>query len=356
MEKNGNEFNYEYDINKKLVKKSNIKFKKFNLKEKTFLKYNNNIDFLLSDFNKGKPEVLFFKKNKNLFESIRFSPIGLNNQQNSANKNKLKNSRKFNFDMPKYDSNNEINNNDNEQNDKDENSNYTYEVNNEDDKFKYDFILKQSKVNLKNSKIESKPKTSVKNKKNNSKFNNYSQIKKKRNKNINIRYKSAPYKCPIKKDGIKYIQPLFIIDNSIDFNNEKIKIKSNQTKLNKNVNSEPNNIIIDNEEINTNTNENNDIIEKNIVKTSNINKINEIQNQDEPQYDGNILHSSIILNNSVGSQKKSALPIVGENKSSRNKVTSSFIDHSKSLNKNEINENNLGNSINVGISGKKEAD
>jgi hypothetical protein len=58
----------------------------------------------------------------------------------------------------------------------------------------------------------------------------------------------------------------------------------------------------------------------------------------------------------VGSQKKSALPIVGENKSSRNKVTSSFIDHSKSLNKNEINENNLGNSINVGISGKKEAD
>jgi hypothetical protein len=354
IENNENEFNCLYDINKNLIKKSNVKFKKFNLKEKTFLKYNNSIDFILSDFNKGKPEVLFFKKNKNLFESIRFSPKGLNNQQNSANKNKLKNSRKFNFDMPKYDMNmNHEINSDNEQNDEDENSSNNYEVNNEDDKFEDDFILKQSKINLKNSKIESKPKTSVKNKKNDSKFKNYSQIKKRRNKDINKRYKSAPYRCPIKKEAIKYIQPLFIIDNSINFKKEKIQIKPNQTSLNKNVNSEPNNIIIDNVEINTNTNENNDIIEQNIVKTSKINKINEIQNQDEPQYDGNVLHSSIILNNSIGSQKKSALPIVGDNKSSRNKIASSFIDHSKSLNKNDINENNLGNSINVGISGKK---
>ena len=44
-----NEFNYEYDIDENLIKKSEVKFKRFNLREKTFMKYNKKIDFLLTE-------------------------------------------------------------------------------------------------------------------------------------------------------------------------------------------------------------------------------------------------------------------------------------------------------------------
>jgi hypothetical protein len=159
MEKNGNEFNYEFDINKKLVKRSNIKFKKFNLKEKTFLKYNDSLDFLLTDFNKVRPEVLFFKKNKNIFKSFQFYPKLLN-QNSLNNKNKLKKSQKFNFDMPKYDSCIQTDNENNENvpiNNEDKNSSYYCDENKNDEdinnpNYEVDLFLKQSNINLKNPK------------------------------------------------------------------------------------------------------------------------------------------------------------------------------------------------------------
>ena len=45
--------------------------------------------------------------------------------------------------------------------------------------------------------------------------------------------------------------------------------------------------------------------------------------------------------------------MVGDNKSSRNKITSSFIENSNNFNKNIIEQKNLGKSINSGIGGKK---
>jgi len=353
MEKNGNEFNYEYDINKNLVNKSNIKFKKYNLKEKTFLKYNDSLDFLLTDFNKVKPEVLFFKKNKNIFKSFQFYPKLLNQMNSLNNKNKLKKSKKFNFDMPNYDSNVQTDNENIENvpiNNEDKNSSYYLENNQRDEDInnqnnEVDLFLKQSNISLKNSKN----KKALKSKKNNHKAINMivdsSKKKKERNKDVDLSvYKFKPYK-PVKViDSRKYIKPLFIIDNSIDFSNKNIQINPNQTKLNDNLS---NNIII--EEINTNANQN---VEENIVKNSNL--INDIKKKEEdPQYDGSLLKSSIILNNSIGSQKKGALPMVGDNKSSRKKITSSFIENSNNFNKNNIEQKNLGKSINSGIGGKK---
>ena len=72
-----NEFNYEYDIDENLIKKSEVKFKRFNLREKTFMKYNKKIDFLLTDFNRGRPEILVYKSNRNYFNSIFFSAENL---------------------------------------------------------------------------------------------------------------------------------------------------------------------------------------------------------------------------------------------------------------------------------------
>ena len=408
MEKNGNEFNYEYDINRKLVKKSNIKFKKFNLKEKTFLKYNDSLDFVLTDFNKIKPEVLFYKKNKNKFKSFYFNPKILNNQQDSLN-NKLKSSQKFNFDMPKYESYLQTDYAIYFENDDDNLSCHDYEVNDYNEKInnkndEVDIFLNQS-VNLQNSKIVKKPKVLKSKKNNKSKLKNsikeslLKNSKKELNKEPDLnKYKPKLYLPKRIYDNTKYIRPLFIMDNSIiDFstislNPKQTKLNNNskQTKLDNNPkpiklennnlqinldnnpkpiklennnlqinldnnpkpikldNNEPNEIII--EEINTNTNQN---LEENIIKNSNLKKMDDNKNNEDYKYEGSLLKSSIILNNSIGSQKKSALPMVGDNKSSRNKIASSFINDSKNFNKNELEQRNLGDSINVGMGGKK---
>ena len=407
MEKNGNEFNYEYDINKKLVKKSNIKFKKFNLKEKTFLKYNDSLDFVLTDFNKVKPEVLFYKKNKNKFKSFHFNPKILNTQTDTSN-NKLKNSQKFNFDMPKYDSYLQTDYAIYFDNDDDNLSCHDYEVNDYNEKInnknddEVDIFLNQS-MNLQNSKIVKKSKVLKSKKNNKSKLKNsikeslLKSSKKEINKKPDLnKKKPKPYLPKRIFDNNKYMKPLIIMDNSIvlstiSLNPKQTKLKDNpkQIKLDNNPkqinlvnndlqinldnnlkpinldnndlqiklenkskpikldNNESNNIIID--EINPNINQN---LEENIIKNSNLKKSDDNKNKEDYKYEGSLLKSSIILNNSIGSQKKSALPIVGD-KSSRNKIASSFINDSKNFNKNDIEQRNLGDSINVGMGGKK---
>ena len=407
MEKNGNEFNYEYDINKKLVKKSNIKFKKFNLKEKTFLKYNDSLDFVLTDFNKVKPEVLFYKKNKNKFKSFHFNPKILNTQTDTSN-NKLKNSQKFNFDMPKYDSYLQTDYAIYFDNDDDNLSCHDYEVNDYNEKInnknddEVDIFLNQS-MNLQNSKIVKKSKVLKSKKNNKSKLKNsikeslLKSSKKEINKQPDLNKKKPKLYLPKRIfDNNKYMKPLIIMDNSIvlstiSLNPKQTKLKDNpkQIKLDNNPkqinlvnndlqinldnnqksinldnndlqiklenkskpikldNNESNNIIID--EINPNINQN---LEENIIKNSNLKKSDDNKNKEDYKYEGSLLKSSIILNNSIGSQKKSALPIVGD-KSSRNKIASSFINDSKNFNKNDIEQRNLGDSINVGMGGKK---
>ena len=67
-------FNYKYNTNSDSVEISKLPYHKINFKEKTFLPYKEDIDFLLSDFNKQNPEVVFYLKNKNKIEIINYDP------------------------------------------------------------------------------------------------------------------------------------------------------------------------------------------------------------------------------------------------------------------------------------------
>ena len=67
-------FNYKYNTFLNTIEFSKVPYRKYNFKEKTFLSYKNNIDYILPDFNKQHPEVVFFVKNKNKIEAIDYEP------------------------------------------------------------------------------------------------------------------------------------------------------------------------------------------------------------------------------------------------------------------------------------------
>ena len=81
-----------------------------------------------------------------------------------------------------------------------------------------------------------------------------------------------------------------------------------------------------------------------VLKNNNINNYNNLAT-----YDGKLLKSSIIIDNKSGKLKDSNLPLVNPK---RPLIKSNFI-ISGNFNKNNITKENLGNSINVGISGIK---
>ena len=71
----GNQFlNYKYNPYTNLIEASNVPYKEFNFKEKTFLKYNKCVDYILPDFKKHLPEVVFYLKNKSKVEKVKFWP------------------------------------------------------------------------------------------------------------------------------------------------------------------------------------------------------------------------------------------------------------------------------------------
>ena len=67
-------YNYKYNIDTNNIESSNIPFEEYNFKEKTFLPYNNNVDYILPDFNRNHPEVIFYQKNKNKVSLIKYKP------------------------------------------------------------------------------------------------------------------------------------------------------------------------------------------------------------------------------------------------------------------------------------------
>ena len=78
---------------------------------------------------------------------------------------------------------------------------------------------------------------------------------------------------------------------------------------------------------------------------------NKIKNYDELEnYDGKLLKSFIIIDNKSGVLKNNDLPLVNPKK---NLIKSNLVSSGGNFNKNNINIENLGNSINVGISGIK---
>ena len=97
--------NCKYNIEANLIEETNIPFHDFNYKEKTFLTYNKNVDYLLPDFNRQHPEVTFYVKNKERFEKINYLPTEINENKNYIQKNKY-NERNYDFNMPGIQSSN----------------------------------------------------------------------------------------------------------------------------------------------------------------------------------------------------------------------------------------------------------
>ena len=92
-----NKFNYKFNVNNKTVEVSEIPFEEYNFKEKTFLPYKNNVDYILPDFNRHHPEVIFFQKNKNKLSLVKYEPSKDKNLR-SGKKNII--DCKYNFNMP----------------------------------------------------------------------------------------------------------------------------------------------------------------------------------------------------------------------------------------------------------------
>ena len=67
-------FNYKYNTSLNAIEESKVPYRKYNFKEKTFLTYKKNIDYILPDFNKQHPEVVFFVKKNNKIEAIDYEP------------------------------------------------------------------------------------------------------------------------------------------------------------------------------------------------------------------------------------------------------------------------------------------
>ena len=104
---------YSYDIKENKIKFSNVPFVNIQLKEKTFFKFNNRDDiyFILSDFYKKCPKVVFYIKSQNKVKIIDYKPEinkGINEQQNNiilrGPKQHLK-LKSYNFNMPKNNEN-----------------------------------------------------------------------------------------------------------------------------------------------------------------------------------------------------------------------------------------------------------
>ena len=99
-DENENKFNFKYNINMNTIEASELPFKEYILKEKTFLTYNHNIDYILPDFNRLHPEVIFYQKNKNKLNLIKYYPNKDNKQNKLQNPPKPLIEYKFNLNMP----------------------------------------------------------------------------------------------------------------------------------------------------------------------------------------------------------------------------------------------------------------
>jgi len=67
--------NFKYNITENKLEESEIPFMEFNLKEKTFLTYNEYVNYIFPDFNKYHPEVIFYQKSKNKIRLVKYESL-----------------------------------------------------------------------------------------------------------------------------------------------------------------------------------------------------------------------------------------------------------------------------------------
>ena len=111
--------NYRYNIKENKIEFSEVPFVNIQLKEKTFLNFNKKDDiyFILSDFYKKCPQVVFYIKNKNKVKVVDYKPEITSPKKREKEENNLilkgvnfnNKNKSFNFNMPKNKEN--INNN-----------------------------------------------------------------------------------------------------------------------------------------------------------------------------------------------------------------------------------------------------
>ena len=111
MDEYDNIKNYRYNIKKEIIEFSDVPFINFQLKEKKFLTFNrkNDVYFILPDFYKKHPQVVFYAKNKNIVKVIDYKQnikntskklFDINYGLNSI-KSKFNLKKNYNFNMPK---------------------------------------------------------------------------------------------------------------------------------------------------------------------------------------------------------------------------------------------------------------
>ena len=89
-------YNYKYVIEDNVILPSEVPFQEYNLKEKTFLTFKRDIEYILPDFNRSHPEVLFFQKNKNKLSLLKYEPKASKSKDNDSPYIE----HKYNFNMP----------------------------------------------------------------------------------------------------------------------------------------------------------------------------------------------------------------------------------------------------------------
>ena len=98
----------KYNVKNNLIELSNVQYKEFFLKEKTFIYYNQKADFIMPDFDKKHEKIVFYLKEKNMIQIVNYkhrTNKKLNNKNNllSTRKNILSrslNAFKIDFAMP----------------------------------------------------------------------------------------------------------------------------------------------------------------------------------------------------------------------------------------------------------------
>ena len=74
MTDNNKRLNFMYNIKSNTIGLSLVKYKKFNVKEKSFCPFNITYDCLLTDFKRNSPQIAFYNKRKGKIDLIDFSP------------------------------------------------------------------------------------------------------------------------------------------------------------------------------------------------------------------------------------------------------------------------------------------
>ena len=272
--KDNDYINLQYNSNTNTIEKSDIEFKDISFTEKTFLPYDNKTYYILPNFNKRTPKIIYFYKDRNIIDVNSYHPNSHSKKKYKVKTTQIKPSLNgLNFDMPKYDdnpygtyylkNNNKDNNltsnyilntqKRNEENELDFNNNYNKTVRN---------INEYPKIN-RNSYIENKQ------------TNELDNVIKMENNISNIESNHDKQTNSSKKEDINNIAD---IDIKIKSENGEINVENEETDGEKEEENKSNNINLNKEEeeiIKNNSEkieeniENNNIHSKNSLKDNN---------------------------------------------------------------------------------------